>query len=121
MEHMNDPIKDYCKKKGFADFVVEGGLDYLVPSWERTVAHIARDYARMMKEEYLNDNGWETNSVGEARQELGQVIEDVYHQKWLHSGLGYLPPVEYESLYTAVEKHPSSLVRCIGFTPSPSP
>ncbi len=28
---MNDSIKDYCKKKGFADFVVEGGLDYLVP------------------------------------------------------------------------------------------
>ncbi len=55
MKDMNDTIKDYCKKKGYADFVIEGGLDYLVPSWERTVAHIARDYSRMMKEEYLND------------------------------------------------------------------
>jgi len=30
----------------------------------------------------------------------------VYNQKRLHSSLGYLPPVEYESLYNAAEEHP---------------
>ena len=52
---MNDPIKEFCKKKGYAKFVIEGGLNYLVPKWERTVAHIARDYSRMVKDDYLND------------------------------------------------------------------
>jgi transposase InsO family protein len=35
----------------------------------------------------------------------------VYNLKRLHSSLGYLPPVEYESLYNAAEEHPSSVVR----------
>lgn len=69
----------------------------------------AESFFKTLKREEVYLKEYET--IGEARQELGQFIEDVYNQKRLHSSLGYLPPVEYESLYTAVEKHPSSLVR----------
>ena len=55
MKELNDPVKAHCKKKGYADFVIEGGLDYLVPNWERTVADIARGYSGWTKWEYLND------------------------------------------------------------------
>jgi hypothetical protein len=44
----------YCARMGFADFVVDGGLDYLVPSWQQTVEEIERGYKGLV-EEYMND------------------------------------------------------------------
>jgi putative transposase len=54
------------------------------------------------EEVYLN----QYESFTDAEAQLGRFIDDVYNQKRLHSSLGYLPPVEYESLYNATEKHP---------------
>ena len=50
---------------------------------------------------YLN----QYESFTDAEEQLGRFIDDVYNQKRLHSSLNYLPPVEYESLYNATEKH----------------
>ncbi len=43
-------------------------------------------------------------TFAEAEANIGQFIEDVYNVKRLHSSLGYLPPIEFETLhYQTVE------------------
>jgi putative transposase len=46
-----------------------------------------------MEEVYLKDYG----AFGEAYENIGEFIEEVYNTKRLHSSLGYLPPVEFEA------------------------
>lgn len=48
-----------------------------------------------MEEVYLKDY----RDFEEAQENIGQFIEEVYNQKRLHSSLGYLPPVEFETLH----------------------
>lgn len=38
----------------------------------------------------------EYRDLDEARAAIGTFLEKVYHQKRLHSALGYLPPAEFE-------------------------
>jgi transposase InsO family protein len=38
----------------------------------------------------------EYRDLAEARASIAQFIEEVYHQKRLHSALGYRPRVEFE-------------------------
>lgn len=49
-----DPVAAFLKDRGCPDFVVEGGLEGLLASWERTVAEIAQGY-RGGLDDYLND------------------------------------------------------------------
>jgi putative transposase len=69
----------------------------------------AESFFKTLKREEVYLNRYET--VADAEGQIGRFIDDVYNQKRLHSSLGYLPPVEYESLYTANEEHPLALVR----------
>jgi len=46
---------------------------------------------------------FEYENILEAQSRIGYFIEDVYNQKRLHSSLGYLPPVEFESNLTTVK------------------
>jgi putative transposase len=57
----------------------------------------AESFFRTLKVEevYLKDY----RDFVEAQDNIGQFIEEVYNQKRLHSGLGYLPPVEFEALH----------------------
>jgi len=44
---------------------------------------------------------WEYDDISHARTRIGYFIEDVYNAKRLHSAIGYLPPAEYEQMFTA--------------------
>ena len=52
---------------------------------------------RTIKEELIWLN--EYSSLEEAREKIGQWIEIDYNKFYVHSGLGYLSPEEYEALY----------------------
>ena len=41
---------------------------------------------------------FEYRDLAEAKDRIGHFIEEVYNRKRLHSGIGYLPPVEFEQL-----------------------
>ena len=68
----------------------------------------AESFFKTLKREMVYLNHYET--FADAEGQIGQFIDDVYNQKRLHSSLGYLPPVEYESLYNTDQKHSSDLV-----------
>jgi transposase InsO family protein len=69
----------------------------------------AESFFKTLKREevYLN----QFDSFSDAESQRGRFIDDVYHLKLLHSSLGYLLPVECESLYNAKGEHPSPVVR----------
>jgi len=60
----------------------------------------AESFFKTLKQEevYLK----EYNSFTDAEQNLTTFIEKVYNEKRLHSSLGYLPPAEFEAIYTPV-------------------
>ena len=41
---------------------------------------------------------WEYGTFNDVIERISYFIEDVYNRKRLHSGIGYLPPVEFEDL-----------------------
>jgi len=40
----------------------------------------------------------EYGSFEDARANIKRVIEEVYNKKQLHSGIGYVPPEEFEMM-----------------------
>jgi putative transposase len=68
----------------------------------------AESFFKTLKREEVYLNQYET--FADAERQIGCFIDDVYNQKRLHSSLGYLPPIEYESLYNASQEHPSVVV-----------
>jgi transposase InsO family protein len=42
---------------------------------------------------------FEYETMMEARSRIGYFLEEVYHQKRLHSALGYVPPAEFEQQF----------------------
>jgi transposase InsO family protein len=43
----------------------------------------------------------EYQTYQEALENIGEFIEKIYNCKGLHSGIGYLPPVEFEATLAA--------------------
>ncbi len=50
---MNDPVREYLERQGYADYIIEGGVEYLLTSWESTVSSIIEgevpDYTQYVK------------------------------------------------------------------------
>jgi len=69
----------------------------------------AESFFKTLKHEevYLKDY----RNFEEAEANLARFIEDVYHSKRLHSSLGYLPPVEFETATTMSAEFAYAVVR----------
>lgn len=52
---------------------------------------------RTIKEEEVDLS--EYNDFADARSQIGRFLEDVYNRKRIHSSLGYLTPLEFESAW----------------------
>ena len=64
---------------------------------------VAESFMKTLKTEevYL----WEYRTVEDVQNRLPYFIEQVYNRKRLHSALGYRPPEEFETLWTAAQNH----------------
>jgi len=58
----------------------------------------AESFMKTLKYEEVYLNEYET--MTQARKDIGHFLEKVYHQKRLHSSIGYLPPAEFEAAQT---------------------
>jgi transposase InsO family protein len=52
---------------------------------------------RTIKEEEVDLS--EYNDFADARSQIGRFLEDVYMTKRIHSSLGYLTPIEFETAW----------------------
>jgi hypothetical protein len=64
-KNMKDPVREYCRKKGYADHVIQGGMRHLVESWEKVVQSLI-DGGVQYYYDYLNDM--------DGRQILEEVV-----------------------------------------------
>jgi hypothetical protein len=51
---MKDPVRDYLRERGCGEHVIEGGLEGLAESWEKTVHEVEEGYSLTL-DDYLND------------------------------------------------------------------
>ena len=115
-QHLNHSLTLKPLKEAFCHSVPEihhsdQGVQYLSKAYvttleahgvEISVAHRGRPWEngyaerliRTLKEEEVDINEYE--SLTEARDRIGDFIENVYNQKRPHSALGYLTPMEFE-------------------------
>ena len=54
----------------------------------------AERFIKTLKDEEVHR--FEYENLVEARERIGHFMEEVYHDKRLHSALGYRPPAEVE-------------------------
>lgn len=57
----------------------------------------AESFFKTLKQEEVYLKEYQT--FEEAQSNIGQFLDDVYNMKRLHSSLGYVPPVEFETAY----------------------
>lgn len=69
---MDDPIRKYCLQKGYAQHVVNGGLDYLITKWEYIAMRMASGY-RFGIDDFRNNM--------DIRRILGEVLSVVTHEQ----------------------------------------
>jgi len=68
---------------------------------------LAESFLKTLKPEevYL----WENETLADVQRRIPYFIEAVYHQKRLHSTLGYLPPDEFEQLVKEQKLQPARI------------
>jgi len=82
----------------FMKDMVTLGIEQIFPSYDNPKRNAETErMLRTIKEEILWLN--EFSSFEEAKEKVGRWIEVGYNKFYVHSGLGYLSPEEYEGLY----------------------
>ena len=79
---------DLLQQNGFTISMSRSGNPYDNAFAESFMKTLKRD------EVYL----WEYESFIDVAERIPYFIEDVYNRKRVHSGIGYLPPVEFEAI-----------------------
>lgn len=83
---------------GYTDLLKEHGIQISMATVGKAEENgYAERVIRTIKEEEVNLA--EYLDFTDARQQIGQFIEDVYNNKRIHSALGYLTPAEFELAY----------------------
>ena len=89
---MHDPVREYLRQQGYAEYIVEGGFDYLLDDWESLVEAVRNgelpddvQYARGMDRRRILDEtlpllplhkqAWYYQRVFEADAELRSLLE----------------------------------------------
>ena len=54
MQKGETAIQEFCKKQKYAKHVIEGGLEYLIPRWEKIVSEIKNGYNKR-NNDYLKE------------------------------------------------------------------
>jgi hypothetical protein len=62
---MQDPVREFLRERSSAEHVVEGGLEGLIESWEKTVRSVEHGYSLTL-DDYLNDL--------DARQLIAEIL-----------------------------------------------
>jgi putative transposase len=80
----------------YTDLLKENGIEISMSRkanpWDNAACE---SFMKTLKSEEVHRN--EYRDLSEARLEIREFLEKIYNQKRLHSALGYLPPVEFES------------------------
>jgi putative transposase len=63
---------------------------------------MAERLMRTIKEEELDLS--EYRNFAEAREQIGEFLDEVYSKKRIHSSIGYLTPIEYEMQWNEQQK-----------------
>jgi putative transposase len=100
--HHSDQGVQYAAK-AYTALLIEQGIEIsMAEVGEPTQNGYAERLMRTIKEEEVDLS--EYRNFEEAYQEIGRFLEDVYTKKRIHSSLGYLTPMEFESQWKEQQK-----------------
>ena len=74
---MNDPVRNYLKRQGYAGYIVEGGIEYLLTTWESTVSSIVDG-------DLLDYNAYVKSMDRRRILEETLALIPMYQQAWYH-------------------------------------
>ncbi len=77
MSVMSDPVRDYLERQGYAVYIVEGGVEYLLTSWEDMVLSV-------QKGEALDYNQYLKGMDRRRMLEETLALIPLYQQAWYH-------------------------------------
>ena len=86
-QYASTDYTDLLKAKGIEISMSRKGNPWDNAAWESFMKTLK--YEEVLRNEYRD--------LAEARVSIRDFLEKIYNQKRLHSALGYLPPVEFES------------------------
>lgn len=100
--HHSDQGVQYAAK-AYTMLLAEQGIEIsMAEVGEPTQNGYAERLMRTIKEEEVDLS--EYRNFEEAYQEIGRFLDDVYTKKRIHSSLGYLTPMEFESQWKEQQK-----------------
>ncbi len=100
--HHSDRGSQYASRD-YTDLLKENGIEISMSRkgnpWDNAACE---SFMKTLKSEEVYRN--EYRDLAEARSAIREFLEKIYNRKRLHSALGYVPPVEFETVLAAQQK-----------------